>query len=174
MEITHEEILEILRVFGETTYDEIRLEIGDFKFHARKRGAPILVDRKPDGNGSPGTRPNDLVAEMPSVSTSPSAVPNRKSAEAPETNVITKRTVEVRAPMLGTFYRRPSPEARPFVEVGDMVRESDTVCLIEVMKLFNSIPAGTAGKIVKILAEEGQLVEFEQPLMLIEPEEVDS
>ena len=78
--------------------------------------------------------------------------------------------IALRAPMLGTFYRAPSPGAKPFVEVGDKVSPDDTVCLVEVMKLFNSIKAGVAGTVVKLLVENGAMVEHGQPLILIEHE----
>jgi acetyl-CoA carboxylase biotin carboxyl carrier protein len=71
--------------------------------------------------------------------------------------------------MLGTFYRAPAPGEKPFVEVGQRVRADDTVCMIEVMKLFNSIRAGVDGEVVKILAENGGLVEFDQALIFIMP-----
>ena len=75
----------------------------------------------------------------------------------------------MRAPMLGLFYRASAPGENPFVEVGQRVRADDTVCLIEVMKLFNSIRAGVDGEIVKIPAENGAMVEFDQPLIYIRP-----
>ena len=77
--------------------------------------------------------------------------------------------VALRAPMLGTFYRASAPGEKPFVEVGQQVRADDTVCLIEVMKLFSSIRAGVDGEVVKILADNGNLVEFDQPLIFIKP-----
>jgi acetyl-CoA carboxylase biotin carboxyl carrier protein len=71
--------------------------------------------------------------------------------------------------MLGVFYRAPAPGEKPFVEVGQRVRADDTVCLIEVMKLFNSIRAGVDGEVVEILVENGGLVEFDQALIFIRP-----
>ena len=76
----------------------------------------------------------------------------------------------VAAPMLGTFYRTPSPGEKPFVEQGDKVSPDDTVCLVEVMKLFNSVKAGMAGTVEQILVENGTLVEYGQPLILIRKE----
>ena len=75
----------------------------------------------------------------------------------------------VKAPMVGTFYRSPSPDAKAFVEVGQAVKEGDTICIIEAMKLMNEIEAKTTGRVVKILVENGQAVEYGQPLFLIEP-----
>lgn len=75
----------------------------------------------------------------------------------------------VRAPMLGTFYRSPAPGEKPFVEVGQKVGADDTVCLIEVMKLFNSIRAGIDGEVIEILTYNGALVEHDQALIVIAP-----
>jgi acetyl-CoA carboxylase biotin carboxyl carrier protein len=74
----------------------------------------------------------------------------------------------VRSPMVGTFYRSPSPGAKPLVEVGQAVKEGDPICIIEAMKIMNEIDADKAGTITKILAENGQAVEFDQPLLVIE------
>jgi acetyl-CoA carboxylase biotin carboxyl carrier protein len=75
----------------------------------------------------------------------------------------------VRAPMMGSFYRSPAPGEKPFIEVGQSVAAEDTVCLIEVMKLFNSISAGVSGRVAEIRAENGALVEFGQVLIVIDP-----
>ena len=75
----------------------------------------------------------------------------------------------VKSPIVGTFYRAPSPESPPYVEVGSHVKKGDTLCIIEAMKIMNEIEADTEGKVVKILVENGQPVEFGQPLFLIDP-----
>lgn len=80
-----------------------------------------------------------------------------------------KELVAIRSPMVGTFYRAPAPGAKPYVEVGDIVKEDTIVCIIEAMKVFNEIPAGVKGKIVKILVENEQPVEYGQELFLVEP-----
>ena len=80
--------------------------------------------------------------------------------------------VAINAPMLGTFYRTPKPGAPPFVEVGTMVGKDDPLCIIEVMKLFNTVKAGVQGRIAQICAEQGQLVEYQQILFLIENKSV--
>jgi acetyl-CoA carboxylase biotin carboxyl carrier protein len=81
--------------------------------------------------------------------------------------------IPIKAPMLGTFYRAPKPEAPPFVEVGQLVTEEDVVCIIEVMKLFNMVRAGVKGRVAKICAENAQLVEYKQVLFLLENIEED-
>ena len=75
----------------------------------------------------------------------------------------------VRSPMVGTFYRSPSPGAPSFVDIGQTVSEGDTLCVIEAMKMFNQIEAEVSGKVIAILAENGQPVEFDQPLFVVEP-----
>lgn len=77
--------------------------------------------------------------------------------------------VTVRSPMIGTFYRSPSPDKDPFVNVGDTVKEGDVLCVIEAMKLFNEIEAEQGGKIVKVVADDSSPVEYDQPLFLIDP-----
>lgn len=77
--------------------------------------------------------------------------------------------IEIKAPMVGTFYRAPSPGAKPFVEIGDVIKSGDVVCIIEAMKLMNEIKAEVGGKVSKILVENGEPIEFGQPLLIIEP-----
>ena len=79
------------------------------------------------------------------------------------------RLVSIAAPMVGTFYRAPKPEDPPFVNEGDEVQVGQTVCLLEAMKLFNEIPSDVAGRVVRVLAENGAPVEYGQPLFLIDP-----
>jgi acetyl-CoA carboxylase biotin carboxyl carrier protein len=74
----------------------------------------------------------------------------------------------VKSPMVGTFYRSSSPGAKPFVEVGDMVKEGDTICIIEAMKILNEIEADKSGKVVQVMCENGQAVEYGQTLLTIE------
>ncbi|GIV16676.1 MAG: acetyl-CoA carboxylase, biotin carboxyl carrier protein [Armatimonadota bacterium] len=104
--------------------------------------------------------------EVPQDIPAPVAVP-AKTPEASEQAVL----VDLCAPMTGVFYRAPSPDAPPYVEVGDYVEEGQIVCLIEAMKVFNEIPAERSGRIVQICAESGQLVEQGAVLFRLEPEE---
>ena len=90
--------------------------------------------------------------------------PEEKTAPEPE-----EKLHQIVAPMVGTFYQAPSPDSPPYVEIGQEISEDDTVCIIEAMKIMNEIKAEAEGKIVKILAENGEPVEFGQPLFLVEP-----
>jgi acetyl-CoA carboxylase biotin carboxyl carrier protein len=115
--------------------------------------------------------PARFEARAPTVTApAPTApVPPSATAARPAPAVIPPGMVAVRAPMLGTFYRASAPGERPFVEVGDKVSATDTVCLVEVMKLFNSVKAGVAGTVVSIVAENATMVEFDQALVIIDP-----
>ncbi|MEJ2766715.1 acetyl-CoA carboxylase biotin carboxyl carrier protein [Photobacterium sp. MCCC 1A19761] len=92
--------------------------------------------------------------------------------EAPEAQATTTPSTpaghSVLSPMVGTFYRAPSPDAKPFVEVGQSVKVGDTLCIVEAMKMMNQIEADKAGTVVAILAEDGDAIEFDQPLVIIE------
>ena len=96
--------------------------------------------------------------------------PLRPTAQSP-TRPWIDGGVTVSATTVGVFYRRPSPEKPPYVEVGDLVAASDPVCTLEVMKMFTEITAGTSGRVLQILVDDGQPVEFGQPLMVLEPAE---
>lgn len=96
----------------------------------------------------------------------PAAAPVVQTAEAPKAEV--KKGTPVTSPMVGTFYMAPSPDAKPFVEVGSTVAKGDKVCIIEAMKLMNEIEAEVSGKVIEICVKDGQPVEFGQVLMYIE------
>jgi acetyl-CoA carboxylase biotin carboxyl carrier protein len=97
------------------------------------------------------------------------AVPAPLQQPAPDAAESTAHLLPVEAPMVGTFYRAPKPDAPPFVTEGDVVKEGQVLCIVEAMKLMNEIEAKTAGRIVKVVVENGQPVEFGQPLFLMEP-----
>ena len=106
--------------------------------------------------------PQSLYAAMP---TAPAA-PVEAVASAPAVEVPSGHTVK--SPMVGTFYRSSSPGAKPFVEIGDAIKEGDTICIIEAMKILNEIEADKTGTVSKILCDNGQAVEYGQPLFIIE------
>src|SRR5699024_8962444 len=100
----------------------------------------------------------------PAAVSAPTAAP--VTAPAAEANAISGHTV--RSPMVGTFYRSPSPEAAPFVEVGKSVKVGDTLCIVEAMKMMNRIESDKAGVVKAILVNDGDAVEFDEPLIVIE------
>jgi len=99
------------------------------------------------------------------VSQAPSQVP----AASPEGEATTTNTLEIKSPMVGTFYTAPSPGAKPYVEIGSHIKSGDIVCIVEAMKLMNEIKAEVGGKVVQILVESGEPIEFGQTLFVIEP-----
>lgn len=168
MSLTHDDVVKILKLIDESNYDEVRLEIGDLKLHVQKHdGARRDVPAEPAAE-----RITARAATVAATGTVSAAAPPPAPAvhEAAGDEATTEGLVPVRSPMLGTFYRAPAPGEKPFVEVGDKVGANDTVCLVEVMKLFNSVKAGMAGTVAKILVENAAMVEHDQPLVLIDPE----
>jgi acetyl-CoA carboxylase biotin carboxyl carrier protein len=128
----------------------------------QKQGAARAAPDEAPARAQPSTSP---VAPQQS-----NAAPVAAPAAAVPVEVVPEGMVAVRSPMLGTFYRAPSPGEKPFVEVGSRVTPEETVCLVEVMKLFNSIKAGVAGRVARIPVENGAMVEHAQLLILIEPD----
>lgn len=165
MDLTHRDVREILEIIdGAEHLNEIELVMGGFRLHIVRHGA-----------GATSLAPA-IAAAVSSPTASPAraataAAPAPPSSRAPPDGVVPDGIVAIRAPMLGTFYRAPAPNERSFVEVGQRVQADDTVCMIEVMKLFNSIRAGVAGTIVKICADNAQMVEFDQVLIHVKPDQ---
>ncbi len=169
MGLSYDEITEILKVIDSSSCDELIVETGDTKLVVRRKGA---------GNShATGDAAAPVGASIPAPSASSTAPAPRGAvaAAAPtgtaDVNVVHKapHQIEVAAPMVGTFYRAPSPDALPFVEIGSVVRKGDALCLIEVMKLFTTIASDYDGRIVHIGAENGELVEYGRALFIIEP-----
>ena len=115
--------------------------------------------------------PQEVNEQIPTPVASPSVV-TKQPVEAPAPNAEVEDTshlIEVKSPMIGTFYRRPSPDKDPFKDVGDRIKDGDVVCVIEAMKLFNEIESEVTGKIVKFLVEDNSPVEYDQPLFIVDP-----
>ena len=158
---TNRDIIDILNLLNESDFDELRLEMTGLKLHFSK-SAIDSTNRVSGRLESPVSlepmRPAESVQEGKEMDVA------KQPAQHEEEGLI-----PIKAPLLGIFYRAPKPGAPPFVEVGDYVREDDTVCLVEVMKLFNTVKAGVRGRIVKICVESNQMVEYNQTLFLIDP-----
>ena len=150
MQLDHSQLKDLLTLLGESDVQEFVLEGKDFRLELRRYRSD---------------QPAAVVAAAPPV-TPPTASPSAPRASAPPGR---SDLTEVRAPMVGTFYRSPSPEAAPFVEVGDRVQAGQTLCILEAMKLMNEIEAESAGEVVEVLVENGTPVEFDQPLIRLKP-----
>jgi acetyl-CoA carboxylase biotin carboxyl carrier protein len=180
--LSHDDVMEILRLIDASHFGEMQLQLGDLKLTVRK-GSGSGGDVVADGAALAVAAPTATAPVVPAAPAAPAAAPGQAPAPAAAAparldhaapvaggEVIPEGLVAVRAPMLGTFYRAPSPGAPPFAEVGATVGPEDTVGLIEVMKLFNALPAGVAGRVEAFLAEDGAMVEYGQALLLIRPE----
>ncbi|RTL71964.1 MAG: acetyl-CoA carboxylase biotin carboxyl carrier protein [Hyphomicrobiales bacterium] len=162
MDLTHQDVRDILKIIDSAEHlNEIELAMGGFRLHV-VRGA---------AGGASLARSGHVVAGPATAAPAhaPSPVSPAPAAD-PASQAVPAGIVAIRAPMLGTFYRAPAPNERPFVEVGQRVKADDTVCMIEVMKLFNSIRAGVDGTVVKICADNAAMVEFNQVLVHVKPD----
>ena len=158
MSLSYDEIADILKIIDGSSCDELVLETPDTKLIVRRRSTA-------SGSASADMRPSEAApATTPAVSAPPRAAPAASTGEG-----LHEGLHVVRAPMVGTFYRAPSPGAPPFVEVGQAVRKGDPLCLIEVMKLFTTIYAEIDGRVTEICAENAAPVEYGQMLFTIEP-----
>ncbi|TAE64268.1 MAG: acetyl-CoA carboxylase biotin carboxyl carrier protein [Bacteroidetes bacterium] len=114
--------------------------------------------------------PQVYQVSAPAAAPAPATAPEAPKAAAPAAPAVnTNNFVTIKSPMIGTFYRRSSPDKPAFVEIGTEISAGATVCIIEAMKLFNEIESDVKGKIVKILVDDAQPVEYDQPLFLVEP-----
>lgn len=157
------EIQSLIKFVSESGVDEVDLEKKDFKLSIKK--VPPTVQAAPQVVHAtvPAAPAAPVAAAQPAASATPAA--ENKEAAAPAASNL----VEVKSPMIGTFYRSSSPDKPSFVNVGDSISVGDTICIVEAMKLFNEIEAEVSGKIVKVLVENAQPVEYDQPLFLVEP-----
>ncbi|MCS6771018.1 MAG: acetyl-CoA carboxylase biotin carboxyl carrier protein [Kiritimatiellae bacterium] len=161
------DIKRILELMKENDISEFELAEQGFRLTLKRRlgGEPHVVLAAPvTPQGAPAIQPAALPQAAPAPAASaPAPTPAAAPAEAPS------NLVEIKSPMVGTFYRAPSPEAEPFVSVGKEIEEDSVVCIIEAMKVMNEIKAEVKGVVRKILVENATPVEFGQPLFLVEP-----
>ena len=143
---------------------EVSLEQKDLKITIRTTHGQMVV------SSAPSVSQHHIVA-APAVThqaTAPGAVSAPPAAEKPKTSDDSKY-ITIKSPMIGTFYRTPSPDKPVFVNVGDEIKNGKVICIIEAMKLFNEIESEVSGKIVKVLVENATQVEYDQPLFLVDP-----
>jgi acetyl-CoA carboxylase biotin carboxyl carrier protein len=153
MKLTHDDVAKILKLLEASAFDELELELDGLKLVLRRRGgAPVHQAASP---ATSAEAPPSIVA-----------VDGTDAINGRELTAVVDAT-DVIAPLLGTFYRAPRPGAPPFVDRGARVAADTVVCVIEVMKMMTSVTAGVAGEVVEILATDGALVEYGQPLLRI-------
>ncbi len=153
------EIQQLIKFVSKSGTSEVKLEMEDFKITIKTgsgKSETTIVHQAPMAQ-----IPVAPINVLPTQTAE--AIPVATKAEE-NSNYIT-----IKSPIIGTFYRRPSPDKPLFVEVGTTINEGETVCIIEAMKLFNEIESEVSGKIVKILVDDSSPVEFDQPLFLVDP-----
>ncbi len=154
------EIKELLKLIDESSLTEFKLETDDVKLTVRtkdyhERSKTTFIHAQPD--------PMMVAPATPAANVAPVA------ASAPSTEEPTVDYLEIRSPIVGTFYRASAPDKPQFVKVGDSVAKGDVVCIVEAMKLFNDIESEVSGKIVKVMVDDASPVEYDQVLFLVDP-----
>lgn len=156
------EIQSLIKFVAKSGASEVKLETDDIK---------ITIRTGPSGSGHETTYVQQLpMAQAPIAQTAQTRgeVPSKEMPVAAPVDDNSK-FITIKSPIIGTFYRKPSPDKPLFVEVGDTINKGDVLCVIEAMKLFNDIESEVSGKIVKVLVEDSSPVEFDQPLFLVDP-----
>jgi acetyl-CoA carboxylase biotin carboxyl carrier protein len=157
-----QEIQELIDFIAKSGLAEVKIETDEFKLSIKRDAdaAKIRVIEAAAPAHSGSSNPGPAVAAVETA---------QPAAANPEPKEDTSRLIEVKSPMIGTFYRTANPDSDPFVNVGDTITAGQTVCIIEAMKLFNEIESEISGKIVKVLVENSTPVEYDQPLFLVDP-----
>ena len=155
------QIQQLIKFVSKTDVAEVNIENNNFKIN-------IKGSKSKTNEVSQQVVQQPIQPQIQTPIAQPIHVETPKS-EAQQSDSSSDNYLTVKSPIIGTFYRKPSPDKDAFVNVGDTIKEGDTLCVIEAMKLFNEIESDFSGKIVKILVEDASPVEFDQPLFLIEP-----
>ena len=157
------QIQELIRMINKSNIGELIIE---------EKGFKVTIKQKQDPVQQFTSAQSPIYAQLPAPAqllASPATTPNADKAKASTEPPASSTTVIIKSPMIGTFYRSPSPDKPSFVNIGDEVIVGKVVCIIEAMKLFNEIESEVKGKIVKVLIDDASPVEYDQPLFLVEP-----
>lgn len=175
-ELTRDDIVQIVGFFDESSFVELHLEMGNIKLTISKKEITVSAEEE-----------SSSLQKINSIATVETVMPDKNQGPDDRKLILSDSGMEktkdatisleeeayiaVRSPMVGTFYRSPRPGAPPFVDVGTVVNEGDTFCIIEVMKTMNTVKSNVRGTISKICAENGGMVEYNQVLFLVKPED---
>ncbi|MCM5662462.1 acetyl-CoA carboxylase biotin carboxyl carrier protein [Galbibacter mesophilus] len=162
------EIQSLIKFVAKSGASEVKLEMEDVKITI-KTGSE---DKKGETTTYVQQIPVNQALPQQGAPAQPAAAPQAEAEKAPaaaSSGEDDSKYITVKSPIIGTFYRKPSPDKPNFVEVGDSIGKGDVLCIIEAMKLFNEIESEVSGKIVKVLVDESSPVEFDQPLFLVDP-----
>lgn len=181
--MTFKEVQELIKLISKSNLTEFKMKDGEFELSIRtnkqkkgyKKGSaePVTTQQQAPIIQMPPVQPtyqapNPAPATAPPAQAKATATEKEGEASANEEGD-NSNYIEVKAPIVGTFYRSSSPEKPPYIKVGDSIETGQTVCIIEAMKLFNEIESEVAGKVVKVMVEDAQPVEYDQVLFLVDP-----
>ena len=155
------QIHELIKIVNKSNIGEISIEDKDGKVTIKQKEEQVVTVASPQ-------QVYNVAPQQPQVAPAPSPI-TTSSTPPPEATVAPSNTVTIKSPMIGTLYRKSSPDKPSFVEVGTMIEPGKVLCVIEAMKLFNEIESEIKGKIVKVLVDDSSPVEYDQPLFLVEP-----
>lgn len=171
------EIQELVKLINKSNLTEFKMEDGDFKLSIRTKkygkkaappqqivsvpAAPMPSIQQPFVNTAPAVAPVEAAKPAPVASDS--------EAKSEGSNEDSSNYIEVKSPIVGTFYRASSPDKPPYIKVGDTIDVGSVVCIVEAMKLFNEIESEVSGKVVKVMVEDASPVEYDQVLFLVDP-----
>jgi acetyl-CoA carboxylase biotin carboxyl carrier protein len=165
-----EEIKELIKLIQKSKISEFKYENENAKISIRTKsysaGKEVIVQQPSVVSAG---MPMPVMQQPQQNTAAPVATKEAKEEKAAAPAEESSKYIEVTSPMVGTFYRSPSPEKGPFVKVGDTINVDDTICLIEAMKLFNEVKAEVSGKIVKMMVEDASPIEYGQVLFLVDP-----
>jgi acetyl-CoA carboxylase biotin carboxyl carrier protein len=154
-------VKKLVEMLDESSVDSIEI--------SSDKGMKIRISKTPQQRGAVQmTSPMQMPALLPAAAPAPAQAEAAPSTEAPKVESAKSKYLEVKSPMVGTYYGAPEPGAKPYLSVGDRISKGQILCIIEAMKIMNEIEADKSGTITRILCENGQAVEFGQPLFVIE------
>jgi len=155
------QIQELIRLINKSNIGEITVEEKGFKITIKQKQEAVQQIL----TAAPVYAQQPVAAQAPAAAANTAAEKTKPAAD----NIASSNLITIKSPMIGTFYRRASPDKPLFVEVGDEITPGKVVCIIEAMKLFNEIESEISGKVVKVLVDDASPVEYDQPLYLVEP-----
>ncbi len=166
--MNYNELQEFIKSVAKSGATEVEIEMKDLKLSikvppkgkATQTETIVQVPVAAPMMAAPQVQQTPVVQQLVPVAAQPAAA---------ETKEDDSKYITIKAPMVGTFYRRPTPEKPNFISVGDDIKEGDVICILEAMKLFNEIEAEVSGKVIKILVDDSTPVEYDQPLFLVDP-----
>ena len=169
--MTLNEIQELIKFVAKAGVNEVEIEHKDFKLVIK---SDYLAKKKSNFKEEPTIVQQAIPMATMATQTinqveQPVGAPANTEAKPAVVNSAEDNYITIKAQMIGTFYRAPSPDKPPYVEVGDIIKDGENICIIEAMKLFNDIESEVSGKIVKVLVDDASPVEFDQPLFLVDP-----